>query len=128
MNWYIVKIIYQIIAGDGTHTPQFDEQYRIIKADEMEWALEKAQVIARLGQCLFQNDKDETVQWKLVAVEDVQLLGEMDDGTLIYSRVEELKDAQEYVSLTSERSRRLFEFHRSKSANSDQDMYNLQLN
>lgn len=128
MNWYVVKIIYQIISGDGVHTPQFDEQYRLIKADEMAWALEKAQVIARLGQCLFQNDRNESVQWKLVAVEDVRPLSDVEDGALIYSQVEELNDPEEYITLTSERSKRLFETYRLKPSDRDQDMYNLPLN
>ena len=50
MNWYLAKIIYQVISGDGLHTPQFDEQFRLIKADELEWAWEKAQVVGRMGE------------------------------------------------------------------------------
>jgi len=26
MNWYLAKLVFRIICGDGDHTPQFDEQ------------------------------------------------------------------------------------------------------
>ena len=39
MNWYLTKIVFQIICGDGDHTPQFDEQLRLIRADKKEEAL-----------------------------------------------------------------------------------------
>ena len=34
MNWYLTKIVYQIICGEGNHTAQFDEQLRLIAADD----------------------------------------------------------------------------------------------
>lgn len=41
MNWYLVKLVFQII-GEHVTKPQFDEQLRLIRADEVEWALESA--------------------------------------------------------------------------------------
>ena len=32
MNWYLAKIVYRIICGQGNHTAQFDEQLRLIQA------------------------------------------------------------------------------------------------
>ncbi|MEP7129294.1 MAG: DUF4288 domain-containing protein, partial [Chitinophagales bacterium] len=29
MNWYLAKIVFRIICGDGLHQPQFDEQLRL---------------------------------------------------------------------------------------------------
>ena len=31
MNWYLAKIVYRIICGDGNHTAQFDEQLRLVQ-------------------------------------------------------------------------------------------------
>ena len=39
MKWYLAKLIYRIICGDGTHTPQFDEQLRLIHAEDDLYAL-----------------------------------------------------------------------------------------
>ena len=108
MNWYLAKIIYQVISGDGLHTPQFDEQFRLIKADELEWAWEKAQVVGRMGESIFQNDKAEDVHWKFITVEDVNLIQELEDGSQIYSRTEEPEDMEEYIQLTTTRAERLY--------------------
>ena len=37
MNWYLSKIIFRIICGEGRHTPQFDEHLRLI-AGELQMA------------------------------------------------------------------------------------------
>jgi hypothetical protein len=29
MQWYLAKLVFQIICGDGNHRPQFDEQLRL---------------------------------------------------------------------------------------------------
>ena len=34
MNWYLSKIVYQIICDQGLHRPQFDEQLRLIYAED----------------------------------------------------------------------------------------------
>jgi hypothetical protein len=47
MNWYLTKIVFQIICGDGDHTPQFDEQLRLISASSKEAAISKAQHMAK---------------------------------------------------------------------------------
>ncbi len=41
MNWYLSKIVYRIICGQGNHTPQFDEQLRLIQAESTQEAFEK---------------------------------------------------------------------------------------
>ena len=30
MNWYMAKLIFRIVCGDGEHTAQFDEQLRLV--------------------------------------------------------------------------------------------------
>ena len=47
MKWYLAKIVFQIICGEGMHTPQFDEQLRLIEAANEDLAFEKA---STLGQ------------------------------------------------------------------------------
>lgn len=42
MNWFLSKIIYRIICGDGRHTAQFDEQIRLVAASDRDEALEKS--------------------------------------------------------------------------------------
>lgn len=109
MNWYVAKIIYQVISGNGMHTPQFDEQYRLIRADELSWAWEKAQVLGRLGQLSFENNTHETVQWKFINVADVCEISELEDGAQLYSHTEEPGDVEEYISMTHARAQRFMQ-------------------
>jgi hypothetical protein len=36
MKWYLAKFVYQVVSGNGSHVAQFDEQLRLIRADEFE--------------------------------------------------------------------------------------------
>jgi hypothetical protein len=45
MNWYLTKIVYRIICGQGNHTAQFDEQLRLIQASSAQEAFEKSAAV-----------------------------------------------------------------------------------
>ena len=47
MNWYLTKLVFRIICGEGHHTPQFDEQLRLVSATDECEAFEKAMAIGR---------------------------------------------------------------------------------
>lgn len=108
MNWYVAKIVYQVVCGEGIHTPQFDEQLRLIRADEFEWAWEKAQILGRMEQCTFKNCKQQDVQWKFIDVVDVALISSVEDGAQIYAETEEPADAGEYMALTRAKAERFY--------------------
>lgn len=108
MNWYLAKIIYQVVSGAGNHAPQFDEQYRLIKADELTWAWEKANVVGRCGETLFDNDQNENVQWRFMVVEDVVLIDAVEDGMQVYARTVEPVDCEEYIQLSKVRAQCLY--------------------
>ena len=44
MNWYIAKLVFRIVCGEGQHTPQFDEQLWLIAAHSQQEALQKAKL------------------------------------------------------------------------------------
>ena len=99
MNWYLTKLVYQIICGDGAHTPQFDEQLRLIQAyDELE-AFYKAQRIGEHEQETFLNSKEKLVQWKFIDVCEVHKLGGLIDGAEIYSRIKEEENGAIYKNV-----------------------------
>lgn len=104
MKWYLVKVIFRIICGDGTHTPQFDEQLRIIEAEDEKIAFEKAQKIGSDEEQSFFNVRQELVQWKFINVAELYLLNGFIDGAELYSRIYETDDADGYTRLTHERA------------------------
>jgi len=99
MNWYLTKIVYQIICGNGDHTPQFDEQLRLISASSEMEAFEKARKIGRNEQECFLNDKQHPVRWQFIDACELYKLSELIDGAEIYSRVQETEDATRYINM-----------------------------
>lgn len=99
MNWYLTKIVYQIICGDGNHTAQFDEQLRLIAADNEHEAFNKAKQIGIMEQESFLNDKNNLVKWKFIDVCELYKLSELIDGAEMYSRIQEADDAGSYIEM-----------------------------
>ncbi len=99
MNWYIAKIIYQIMIDNGEYEPQFEEQVRLIQADSYPEALGKANLLGDQEEVLFYNYKDEPVYWKFIDVADLQPVHELRDGMRLSSHIEHPKYAETYLSL-----------------------------
>ena len=99
MNWYLTKIVYQIICGEGSHTPQFDEQLRLVSATDEQEAFSKAQRIGAQEEESFFNQQQQLVRWKFINVCELYKLSELIDGAEIYSRIQEADDAGRYIEL-----------------------------
>lgn len=99
MNWYLVKLVYQIICGDGLHTAQFDEQLRIIEATDDMNAIIKAQLLGHREQDTFYNNKEKLVQWKFIDVSEVNKIDSFFDGAELYSRINEQDNAENYINI-----------------------------
>ncbi|MFZ9388326.1 MAG: DUF4288 domain-containing protein [Chitinophagaceae bacterium] len=97
MNWYLAKMVFRIISGDGKHTAQFDEQLRLIRAVNREDAFQKGQTLGKCSEELYFNNREQPVQWQFISVSELYLLPELSDGTELYSRVEETEDAMGYL-------------------------------
>jgi hypothetical protein len=95
MHWYLVKLVFRVEAH--TNSPQFDEQWRLIRADEAAWALEKATVIGRLEESNFLNYRQQPVAWKFIAVADIIRIGRFEDGAAIFSTTSEPAHAEQYI-------------------------------
>ncbi|HYV91342.1 MAG TPA: DUF4288 domain-containing protein [Chitinophagales bacterium] len=104
MNWYLSKIIFQIICGTGNHTPQFDEQLRLILAEDETEALAKAKKIGEDEQESFLNEHNRLVQWHFIDVTELYKLSNMIDGAEIFSRIEEYDHADAYIELVRRRA------------------------
>lgn len=107
MNWYIAKIVFRIICGDGSHTAQFDEQLRLVKADKKEEALLKAQLLGSREEETFFNSSQQLVKWQFINVSDLYRISDIIDGAELYSRVEEKDDGESYEMLVHEKAARI---------------------
>lgn len=107
MQWYVAKIVYQIITGNGAHTPQFDEQLRLISAGSKQEAWKRACEIGTNEQYSFKNQRQELVEWRFINVPEINSLDTLDDGMELYSRIEEPNDPNAYVSWLQMRASQL---------------------
>jgi hypothetical protein len=116
MKWYLVKLVYQVVSGDGAHTPQFDEQLRMIRAEELDWAREKAKVLGQIGAFSFLNNRKEEVNWKFIDVVDICEIGEIEDGVQLYSTTEEPDDVPSYLNVVNAKAKRIYAFTKEKES------------
>lgn len=92
MNWYLIKIVFQIVCGNGKHTPQFDEQLRLIAANSSHRAIEKATKLA-----VDETNTPDLVQWKFIAITEVYPFNNLLDGAQLFSRVIEEEQQAAYL-------------------------------
>lgn len=108
MNWYIAKIVYQIVCGSGKHTPQFDEQLRLINAEDEMHAFNKARLLGEREEDRFLNNANNPVIWKFIDVAALHIM-DVEDGFEIESRIFEEDSAKNYLSFLQAKAKRLHE-------------------
>jgi Domain of unknown function (DUF4288) len=97
MNWFLAKLVFRIFCGNGNHTPQYDEQLRLIYADDELHAFHKARLLGE-DDCI-KNAGEITVdvKWKFIDVIELHPLTLFTDGAEIYSVIKEEADADLYI-------------------------------
>ena len=103
MNWYMAKIVFRIICGEGDHTPQFDEQLRLIEAEHEEEAFVKATTIGEKDEESFLNQKNQVVRWQFINISELYKLS-LTDGAEMYSRVQETDHAASFIDAINKKA------------------------
>ena len=107
MKWYLSKLVFQIICGDGLHAAQFDEQLRLIYAEDELHAFQKARSMGE-RDCM-KDELIKQVQWKFIDVSELHLLSAFIDGAEIYSKITEEENADLYIRNTQKRAVQLLQ-------------------
>ncbi len=107
MNWYLAKMVFRIVCGDGQHAAQFDEQLRLISAGNKEEAFYKAEEMGKREQEMFLNQKEQLVQWNFITISELYRVQELIDGAELYSRIEEKDDADSYIQIVKAKARNI---------------------
>ena len=97
------------MCGDGKHTAQFDEQLRLIRAEDELDAFQKARRLGEREQDYFLNATSKPVQWKFIDVCEVHKLDKLIDGAEMYSKIREEDSADIYIRATHLKAKHLFE-------------------
>ncbi len=98
MNWYIVKLVFNIDIEKGKNKAQFDEQIRMIKAGSADEAYFKAKAIGKQEESVFQNKSKHAVEWKFIGITEIQEFDELKDGAEIYSHTHETEEVNAYIN------------------------------
>jgi len=77
MNWYLAKIVFKIICGNGNHAAQFDEQLRLVNANTKMLALQKAIELGKSEEDMFLNIHQQPVHWQFVNVSELYKMEEL---------------------------------------------------
>ena len=104
MNLYVAKIVFRISAQNTEHKPQFDEQLRLIYAENQEEAFLKARIIGLTEEDSFLNDKKNVVKWEFINVADITALENLEDGIELSSRIYETEEEQVHVNYVHQKA------------------------
>ncbi len=97
MDWYIAKLVFRIVCEKEPEKGQFDEQLWLVSATSAGEALFKARRKGMTESDSFKGEYTGTMRWQFIDVAEVTELGALEDGTPIYSRVEETDDLKGYL-------------------------------
>lgn len=95
MNWYIAKLVFQILNKSETH--QFDEQLRLIQAVNENEAIEKALKIGKTEEDEFVNSENQKVHWKFQAITSLHAVKNLENGTELCSQILEKRAEENYL-------------------------------
>ena len=86
---FIAQLIYRIEC-DGLSTDQYEEQWRLVYAENEQQAMELAKGIAAKDAETLIDRHGRYIEWKLLAIKDLQQIC-LENGTLLFSVI---KDAE----------------------------------
>lgn len=89
MEVFTAQIIYRIKSG-SSNTEQYEEQWRLVYAEDEYEALEAAREIGKEEEATFVDRHGRTVCWELVAVKDLQQV-HLKQGAILFSTVKEIE-------------------------------------
>ena len=99
----MAKLVYQFICGSGLHVPQFNEQLRLIVADDALHAFYKARLIGE-RETLTIVTNNMPIQWKFIDVTEILPVDKLADGAELWSFMNEDADAEKYIRNTQQKA------------------------
>lgn len=87
MKTFVAQVIYRIEC-EGLPTDQYEEQWRLIYADNENNALDQARKISKDAEATIIDRHGRTICWRLLAVKDLQSV-KLDNGSTLFSMIKE---------------------------------------
>lgn len=108
MNWYLTKLVYRFTCGSGLHTPQFNEQLRVIAAEDALHAFYKARLVGERETTTI-TTQNLSVKWKFIDVTEILPMENFSDGAEVWSCINEDTDADVYIRNTQQKASNLLQ-------------------
>lgn len=89
MKSFTAHIIYRIVC-EGVFSEQYEEQWRILFANDENAALKEAHRLGKEEECSFADRQGRKVGWEMIAVKELREVN-MKHGALIFSTVKEVE-------------------------------------
>ncbi len=96
MEWFLAKLVYRFQAPSDPDYIQFDEQLRLIRADDELHAFHKAQQIGQQEQLITDDQSAHQINWHFIDVTELYKLNRMTDGAEVLSQLYLPADANCY--------------------------------
>ncbi len=103
-KWYITKLVFSVITGNGNHTPQFEEQIRLIEARSFNEAFLKARLIGGREEDAFITEEFNPVKWQFIDVCELTPIEDFTDGMSLHSRLFEVEESRSYIDYIHHRA------------------------
>jgi len=97
MTWYLAKLVFSIGNKNHALPNQFDEQWRLILAQNEAMAMSKATTIGYSESEELLHKSGAKVEWKFLHVTDLYHFGEAMDGAELFSRIEQPENVEHYL-------------------------------
>ena len=92
MQWFVVNITFQILIEGKFVNNEFDNQYRLISAENEVDAIAKAEAIAQKEEKeTFLNNAGKKVTWRFKSINKIYPIEELKDGVELFSEISESK-------------------------------------
>jgi hypothetical protein len=95
MNWYIAKLVFQIV--NKSTKLQFEEQWRLIMAEDMNEVFLKAKILAKQSEDKFLDNHNQWVHWKFKAITVLSQIEHLSDGIELSSSIVEMRESDHYL-------------------------------
>lgn len=109
MKPYLAKIIYRVLCRGEQHTTQFDEQLRLIFAEDDLHAFHKARLMGEKEADTDAHYDRKPACWKFIDVTEIYLLEEIADGVELFSIIREEENAEAHIKRIRTTSLKLYE-------------------
>lgn len=109
MQWYLAKLVYRIHCRDAGNPAEFDEQLRLINADDDLHAFQKARMMGEKEGEIQLHCAGTVIARKFVDVCELHKLDTGIDGAEMYSQISVQENADAYIRNTQKRALYLFD-------------------